>query len=145
MAWTRSSKSETGGGIKLYDIVIDWSNYSYQEQFIDIPLPENYTNYRKLAVTILYATYATDENAYLLNCLLGKGIAEESISNIFTILDTSTITSSTTNINIPMVPGNVCGFVYGTAGQSNINTSRIRGYNYSWGWGHYKLIAFGIK
>ena len=122
MNWFRCTggNSGGGGGIELFDTVIDWSNYSYQEQFIDIPLPENYTNYSKLAMTIVYASYATEENAYLLNCLLKDGIDKGSVKNIFSIVNTADISSSTSNIVVPMIPGNVCGFVYGTAGQSNI-------------------------
>ncbi|MBR2246048.1 MAG: hypothetical protein IJ880_03330 [Bacilli bacterium] len=148
MNWFRCTGGNSGGGgggDELFDVVVDWSWYSHNEQFVDILLPENYSDYDRLAMTVIYTNYATAENAYLLNKLLKYGLDNGSVSNVFLLVNTADISASTSNIIIPMIPGNVCGFVYGTTGYSNINTTRIKGYSYPWGWGNYKCIVFGIK
>jgi hypothetical protein len=141
-------KTTTGAiaalGGPSYDLLIEKNLYSHVAAFDNISLPAKYSDYTHL---ILFITEEA-ANEHLLELVMPSVIKyyesyNEVPNQLILPIDTSTITGSDQNIQIPILEGNK--IVFGIWGQTRINSSRIQGYNYGWSWRNLYLYAYGAN
>lgn len=124
--------------------LINWTLFSHPSAFDSIPLPANYTDYTHLLIVCRQETGIPTWIEPMLEDAFDYYLDNSSIpDNVFLLIDTNNITASDQYIYIPFLNG--AAFTFGTWGTTVINSSRILGTNYNWGWQNIYLVCYGVN
>lgn len=131
------------GDVSFSEKLIDWTKLSEVGSFPSIPLPANYTDYDHLVMFGVQESADQDFHEGMLQAYAEQYVRTGITIDPVLVIDTSSISASDTSINIPLLSANT--FKRDTYCQTNINSSRIQGYNYSWAWQNLYLLVLGFN